>query len=227
LKLDEVVPWGRSYEEYVEMFALAPQDLDGKLLDCASGPASFNAEANQKGYRIASCDPLYRFTAEEIANRIDDTYEAVVAGAEDNRDRYVWSKIGSPEQMGEVRMKSMRRFLEDFPTGLQTGRYRTDELPSLGFDDGEFDLALSSHFLFTYSEQLSADFHIAAIEEMCRVASEARIFPLLNYDGQPSRLLRPVVSELQARGYCAETKLVPYEFQNGGNRLLSVSREIR
>src|SRR3712207_6183183 len=136
------------------MFDLAPQDLDGKILDCAAGPASFNAEAIQKGYRIASCDPLYRFTAEEIANRIADTYETVVSGAEDNRDRYVWSKIRSPEQMGEVRMKSMRRFLKDFPTGLQTGRYRTEELPSLGFNDGEFNLALSSHFLFTYSEQL-------------------------------------------------------------------------
>jgi hypothetical protein len=30
----------------------------------------------------------------------------------------------------------------------------------------------------TYTEQLSADFHVA-IEEMCRVASEARMFPLL------------------------------------------------
>ena len=62
---------------------------------------------------------------------------------------------------------------------------------------------------------------------MCRVASEARIFPLLNYDGWPSRLLRPVVSELRARGYRAETQRVPYEFQKGGNRLLPVAREDR
>ncbi|MCA1718581.1 MAG: SAM-dependent methyltransferase [Actinobacteria bacterium] len=227
MKLDDVVPWGRSYEEYVEMFDLAPQDLDGKILDCAAGPASFNAEATQKGYRVVSCDPIYRFTAEEIADRIDDTYETVVAGAKDNRDRYVWEKIGSPEHMGEARMAAMRRFLEDFPPGLEKGRYRPDELPSLGFGDGEFDLALSSHFLFTYSERFSSDFHIAAIEEMCRVADEARVFPLLNYDGRPSRLLRPVVSELQARGYRAETRRVPYEFQKGGKRLLSVVREAR
>jgi hypothetical protein len=227
LKLDDVVPWGRSYEEYVKMFDLAPEDLEGKILDCAAGPASFNAEATQKGYRVVSCDPIYRFTAAEIAARIDDTYETIVAGVEENRDRYVWGKIGSPEHMGEVRMAAMHRFLKDFPTGLQTGRYRTDELPSLGFDDGEFDLALSSHFLFTYSEQLSADFHVAAIEEMCRVASEAHIFPLLNYDGRPSQLLRTVVSKLRAQGYRAETQRVPYEFQKGGNRLLSVAREAR
>jgi len=46
-------------------------------------------------------------------------------------------------------------------------------LPHLGFREGEFDIALWSHFLFTYSERLSVDFHVAAIEEMCRVAAEA------------------------------------------------------
>ena len=207
------------------MFDLSPQDLGGKILDCAAGPASFNAEATRKGYHVTSCDPLYRFTTEEINNRIRETYDTIVTGARANRDRYVWEQLGSPERMGEVRMAAMRRFLEDFSPGLQTGRYRTDELPSLGFENGEFDLALSSHFLFTYSEQLSADFHLAAVEEMCRVAGEARIFPLLNYDGTPSQALRPVVSTLRARGYSAETQRVPYEFQKGGNRLLSVVRE--
>ncbi len=208
------------------MVDLSSQDLDGKILDCAASPASFNAEATQQGYRDTSCDPIYRFTVEEISNRIDETYDTVVTGAKANLDRYVWEEIGSPEHMGEARMAAMRRFLEDFPTGLEKGCYRADELPSLGFGDGEFDLALSSHFLFTYSEQLSADFHVAAIEEMCRVADKVRVFPLLNYDGKPSRLLHPVASELRARGYRIETQRVSYEFQKGGNRLLSVAREI-
>ncbi len=145
------------------MFSLAPRDLDGKILDYAGGPASFNAEATQKGYRVVSCDPIYRFTAEEIANRIGEAYETVVAGANANQERYVWGKISSPEHMGEIRMAAMHRFLEDFSRGLEKRRYRPDELPSLGFADGEFDLALCSHFLFTYSEQLSTDFHVAAI----------------------------------------------------------------
>ncbi len=127
------------------MFDLALEDLDGKILDCAAGPASFNAEATQKGYRVTSCDPLYRYTAEEISNRIDETYDTVVTGAKANRDRYVWEEIGSPEHMGEARMAAMRRFLEDFPPGLEKGRYRADKLPSLGFGESEFDLALSSH----------------------------------------------------------------------------------
>lgn len=205
------------------MFNLYPQDLTGKIIDCASGPASFNAEATQKGHCVISCDPLYRFTAEEIADRIDDTYETVVAGARANRDRYVWKEISSPEYMGEVRMGAMRRFLKDFSPGREERRYCPDKLPSLEFDDGEFDLALCSYFLFTYSEQLSAGFHVAAIEEMCRVAAKARVFPLLNYYGGPSPLLRPVVGELRGRGYQTVIKEVPYEFQLGGNEMLLVT----
>jgi hypothetical protein len=157
------------------MFDLGRRHIEAEILDCAGGPASFNAEATQKGFRVVSCDPIYRLTADEIADRIDETYETIVAGAKANRERYVWREINSPEHMGEVRMTTMRRFLEDFPPGSKEGRYRSDELPSLEFDEKRFDLALSSHFLFTYFEQLSADFHVAAIEEMCRVAAEARI----------------------------------------------------
>ena len=45
------------------------------------------------------------------------------------------------------------------------------------FADREFDLALCSHLLFLYSEQLTADFHLASIRELCRVAGEVRVFP--------------------------------------------------
>lgn len=204
------------------MFDLSPLDLAGRILDCAAGPASFNAEASQKEYHVVSCDPLYRFTAREIRDRIEETQEVVLAGAEANRERYVWKDIASPARLGEVRMEAMQRFLDDFPQGSREGRYRTDGLPALDFDDDTFDLALCSHFLFTYSEQLSADLHLTAVEEMCRVASEARIFPLLNYDGEPSPHLRPLLNELQTRGYRAETRQVPYEFQIGGNQLLYV-----
>lgn len=204
------------------MFGLSSSDLSGRIVDCGGGPASFNAEATRKGHRVISCDPLYRFAAQEISVRVEETYETVLSGAAANEDRYVWDEIGSPEHLGEVRMAAMRRFLEDFPRGLEEERYRPDKLPDLGFGRGEFDLALCSHLLFTYSEQFTLDFHVAAIEEMRRVAAETRVFPLLNYDGEPSPLVVPVVDELRARGYRPEVRRVPYEFQRGGNELLSV-----
>jgi hypothetical protein len=62
---------------------------------------------------------------------------------------------------------------------------------------------------------------------MCRVADEARVFPLLTYDGEPSPLLAPVVEELRAQGYETKVRPVPYEFQRGGDQLLCVSRSYR
>ena len=59
--LDKVVPWGRSFDEYCRMFLLTDQDLAGRIVGCADGPASFNAEATRLGTRVVSCDPIYAF----------------------------------------------------------------------------------------------------------------------------------------------------------------------
>jgi hypothetical protein len=205
------------------MFGLTATDLSGEILDCAGGPASFNAEASSRGHRVVSCDPLYRFSADEISSRINATFDQIVSNAEASRDRFSWHEIESPRRLDEVRMTAMQRFLDDFSTGWGAGRYRAAALPSLPFEDRAFDLALCSHFLFTYSDQLSMDFHVAAIEEMCRVAREARVFPVLESYGGTSLLLEPIISTLRQRGYAVQTRLVPYEFQRGGNRMLIAS----
>jgi len=204
------------------MFDLTPSDLQLRILDCAGGPASFNAEMTAQGHTVVSCDPLYQFTVKEIAQRVEETCPAIIKGVQANRDKIVWQHIQSPEQLIEVRMAAMRRFLADFRLGLQEGRYLTDELPVLPFKTGQFDLALCSHLLFTYSDQLSLGFHLAAIREMCRVAKEVRIFPLLvNMTGETSPHLQPVMDQLEQTCQI-EIKQVPYEFQRGGNQLLWV-----
>lgn len=222
-KLENVVPWGRSMEEYVRMFDLSPDDLKLKILDCGGGPASFNCEMNRQGYKVVSCDPIYQFSADEIAQRIRDTCQKIIDGVRVTYDSFVWQDIQSPEHLGEVRMAAMKKFIEDFPVGIREGRYLTDELPVLSFNQSQFDLVLCSHLLFTYSDQLSIDFHLASIVEMCRVAKEVRIFPLLvHFSGQTSPLLEPIINNLQELGYKVEIKQVPYEFQKGGNQLLRV-----
>jgi hypothetical protein len=47
--LSDVVPWGRSFDEYQRMFVLSEDDLATTILGCADGPASFNAEATRRG----------------------------------------------------------------------------------------------------------------------------------------------------------------------------------
>ena len=63
-------------------------------------------------------------------------------------------------------MKAMKDFLADYENGKKEGRYVNEALPELSFWDGQFDLALCSHFLFPYTSQLSFDFHFKAVVEM-------------------------------------------------------------
>jgi ubiquinone/menaquinone biosynthesis C-methylase UbiE len=97
-------------------------------------------------------------------------------------------------------------------------------LPSLPFADGAFDLALCSHFLFLYSQQHDAAFHVQSMRELCRVAREVRVFPLLALGGQPSPHLGAAREALTAEGWHSSIERVPYEFQRGGFEMLRVRR---
>ena len=222
--LETIVPWGRSFNEYCRMFALSKDDLRVRILGCADGPASFNAELTEEGGRVVSCDPLYRFNARQIGRRIDDTYDTVMDQTRQNQNQFVWSgHLRSIEELGRLRMAAMRRFLDDYEAGRKCERYIDAELPVLPLTDNSFDLALCSHFLFLYSEQLSEDFHVQAIRQMCRIAGECRVFPLLELGGKPSRHLDPVMIRLEHAGMTVEVARVKYEFQRGGDEMLSVN----
>ena len=132
-----------------------------------------------KGKAVVSVDPLYQFSKEEIGRRVQDAYPTIMEQLLANQAAYVWATIASPQYLRRIRMAAMADFLEDYDEGKADGRYRPHDLPSVPFQDGAFDLALCSHLLFTYSEQLSASFHAKAVLEMCRVAREVRILPSL------------------------------------------------
>ena len=85
------------------------------------------------------------------------------------------------------------------------------------------DLALWSHLLFTYSGQLSADFHGQAVFEMCRVARDVQVVPLLDPGGQPSPHVEPVCQLIREHDGLFLVESVAYRFQRGGNRMLRFS----
>jgi hypothetical protein len=225
VELSAIVPWGRSFDEYVRMFALDESELERRIIGCGDGPAAFNAEMKRQGRRVVSVDPLYGFTAEQIRQRIAAVYDQMVEGARAKADAFHWTDFCSPEDLGRRRLEVMETFLADFPTGLREGRYIAASLPELPFESSSFELALCSHLLFTYSGLLSEDVHAAAITEMCRIAGEARIFPVLDmFDGGRSPHLDGVIRQLRRAGFTAELVRVPYEFQRGGNEMLRVAR---
>ena len=107
--LNQVVPWGRSFDEYRRMFALTESDLNSRILGCADGPASFNAEATVAGHRVVSCDPLYRCTAGQIRQRIRDTSEVVLEQTRRNQHEFVWTSIRSIEEFLHLIVNRERR----------------------------------------------------------------------------------------------------------------------
>jgi hypothetical protein len=222
--LDQIVPWGRSYDEHVSMFSLTKDDLNLSILGCADGPSSFNYGLTKRGGQIISVDPLYKYTKEQIARRIKDTQNEVLYQTRQNEYEFIWSTIHSVEELGRIRISAMQEFLGDYEEGLEEGRYVPESLPSLSFVDKQFQLALCSHFLFLYSEHLDLDFHINSVHEMCRVAYEVRIFPLLKLGSMPSPYVEPVIKNIEKMGYRAEIVRVEYEFQRGGNKMLKICR---
>jgi hypothetical protein len=221
-KYEEAVPWGRSFDEYRRMFGLTDEDLSRDILGCADGPASFNAEMSKLGHRVVSCDPLYQFSTEQIKQRIGATYDDVMGQARQNQEKFVWDVIPSLDDLGRVRLKAMSDFRGDYQRGRERGRYVPAQLPDLPFAPLSFDLALCSHFLFFYSDSFSLSFHKQAVDELCRIAREVRIFPLLTYNAEPCPFVTPIVDHLQEAGRIVSIERVPYEFQRGGNMMLRV-----
>ena len=215
-----MVPWGRSFEEYQAMFGLSEDDLKKRILGCGDGPASFNAEATKRGSKVTSCDPVYQFESKEIRRRIDEVYTEIMAKMTQGADSYIWDSLGSVEELGRVRMTAMSNFLSDFDAGRRQGRYVPASLPSLPFPDYEFDLALCSHYLFLYSDQVDEGAHLVLMRELCRVASEVRVFPVISLNGETSRHLDSVMTELSKDGIDVSLQAVSYRFQKGATEML-------
>lgn len=225
MKLSEVVPWGRNASEYIRLFDLTPADLKRSILGCGDGPAAFNAEISAQGGRVVSVDPIYAFSEAEIRSRVGTTYATIIGQVKQTMSQYVWREFTDADDLGRVRLAAMEVFLADYPSGREQGRYLEGSLPHLDFGDGWFDIALSSHLLFLYSEQLGREFHLAAVHELLRVAREVRIFPLLALGGVPSPHLEPVMAQAAAQGIEVELRPVAYEFMAGGNIMLRLAHK--
>ncbi len=136
------------------------------------------------------------------------------------KDNYIWETLSGVEELGAVKRKAMENFLADFPQGKLDGRYVNAMLPKLPIANKQFDLALCSHYLFLYSEQVSLSDHVLSMLELCRVADEVRVYPLVSLDGNESKHLQPVMSVLSEKGIEVSLEKVVYQFQKGATEML-------
>jgi SAM-dependent methyltransferase len=223
MKLDAVVPFGRSLDEYIRMFSLTPADLGQRILGIGDGPASFNAEGTQRGMQVTSVDPVYEFSSTEIQRRFEAVVDSIIGQIRATPNNWVWGYHKSPDDLRRNREQALAKFLADYGPGKDCDRYQVGELPKLNFPDQAFDLALCSHFLFLYSEHCDYDFHRQSIRELLRVSREVRIFPLLTLAQARSPYLAPLLRELQQEGQIASIVQVDYELQPGGHEMLVIS----
>ncbi|MDE6253654.1 MAG: SAM-dependent methyltransferase [Lachnospiraceae bacterium] len=224
--LNSVVPWGRNLKEYKLMFCLDENDMSKRIAGFGDGPACFNYEATNEGGHVISFDPIYQFSKEEIGKRIEEVRVTVMQQMKENVDNYVWTHIKDLEELENIRMSAMKKFLSDYERGKNEGRYVFHELPNrLPYESGSFDIGLSSHFLLMYTA-LGYDFHIQSITEMLRVCKEIRIFPIVDLDANRTDLIRNVINYFK-RNYNVEIVATDYEFQKGENKLLVINNKLK
>lgn len=202
------------------MFGLTDGDLRGSILDCPGGCASFTAEATELGATVVAVDPEYATDTATMRAQGLDTLQRGTAYHREHPDEYVWRYFADADRYLAERSQAIERFAADRTAHPE--RYVRALLPELPFADGEFDLALTSHLLFSYLDRLDEDFHLAAIRELTRVAREARIFPLAPMGSQSYAGLPQFLERLD--GFDAEVRPVDYEFQRGCTEMLVIAK---
>ncbi len=170
--------------------------------------------------KAVAADLVYAMERDELARLVIAETERGTAHSVAGSDRYDWSYYGGPAGHRAMRQESARTFAAD--VAAHPARYVAAALPALPFADGQFDLVLSSHLLFTYADRLDLEFHRSALMELVRVAAgEARVFPLVAQGGQAlNTLIGALVTGLPAVGIDVELRRVPYEFQRGGHTMM-------
>lgn len=223
MKLEDIVPWARSGDEYAEMFELEPATLAGsRLLSFGDGPSDFNLWARRRFRSVVSMDPIYGFDAMAIARQIDAVQPSIEKGLRDNPDNYLWERFRDPDALIHERRATMQRFLDDFSNTSGATYYRAGRLPEVS-DLPEADLGLCSHLLFLYSEQLDLAAHRHWILAMMSRVRELRIYPLIDLSGAPSAHVAPILSWLPSVGLRGALVPCRYRFQRGADHFMRIS----
>src|SRR5437763_12714820 len=123
--------------------------------------------------------------------------------------------------MHEMRKRASTIFLRD--DKIHPQHYVAGELPRLSFADREFDLTLVSYFLFAYQDRLDYEFHRESILQIMRVTcDEARIYPTVTFEAQPSEYVPMLQSDTALNGFQFTEIKTDLEFLVNSNSFLRV-----
>lgn len=233
-KLQSVAFFGRTLAEYLEMFALNLESLRGlKILDVASGPGSFVAEALAMGLDATGCDPMYGQDAATIAAQGKRDIDACREQISQHPGVLAYRDI---DEFFRAKYAALEKFAADFRQRQGERRYIAGALPALPCGDGAFDVVLSANFLMVYAplvdggmhdgKEFGLDFHRRAFRELARVTRRELRVPGMHtwtQPPQPHPYCEPLVAELEALRFAVQ--LVPSDYDDGCQTGMGGDRE--
>lgn len=224
LDLERIVFIGRTFEEYLDMFSLSEEELQGKkILDCPAGACSFTAVGSKLGLDITACDIAYYHSSKDLENKGLQDIEHAMEHMQKAQNNYKWDYFNDIEGLRKHRLSALQNYANDMREFNE--RYVPLTIPSLPFKDGEFDILFSAHFLFMYADRLDYQFHIETLNELLRVTKgEVRIFPLVDLEGKRYEHLDKIIFYLVDNGCTVEEVKVSYEFQINANTMLKIQK---
>ncbi len=226
LDLERIVFLGRTWEEYLLMFNLSPEDMAQRtILDCPAGACAFTARANRHGIAATAADIAYRHPVDELEHKGQRDLELVMQSMDASERQYEWGYFRNVGELRAARAAALAETIADMRAHGQE-RYVPAELPDLPFTDGQFDLTLSAHFLFMYADRLGHAFHLATLAELMRVTrKEIRIFPTVDLTSRRYPHMDGLISFASGLGWRAQEVRVGYEFQKQANTLLKLTAQ--
>lgn len=238
----------RSYKVYERIFKLGESLLErlkkasGKnrkpmVLDLAGGCSNFVKEMKEREIGVVIADPVFFWNKEEIKDEIlKRNFSEIVTRLKNQEKEYVKRPrdIISPKikQIFSSLKESVKdcflelnKFEQNLDASAVLGGYVGAELPKLPFRDGQFELVLVGHYMFSRECQ-NYNRCLDAIKECLRVGKEVRIFPIENeFTLEESPFLALIREELHKLGYRTKIYEADYELYPEKRHGLAIRHE--
>lgn len=216
--------WGLSYDNIVDMFSLNEKDLGKKILNCMGVPSSFNAIAYQNKYDVTTCSDVYGSDKETLQAKAYKEMKQAIDCIKSNPGRFNSSVIDTPEKYQRFLEDNLKIFFKHYDEAKTRKLYSSEALPEIAFSSHQFDLALCPNFIFNGNPAFSEDFQLNCIKELCRVAHECRIFPILDADGKMPTYITALRDRLAEIGFDTSVETVAYGLLRKGSSMLKVNK---
>lgn len=215
---------GYSLADCRDIFLLSDEDLNKKIIHLGSGFSSFCAEMKALGKGAIACDPIYQNSEDQLNSLYQSHSHWLSEHLQIDSEHYHWQKYKNLNQYLSNYKSIAQNFLADITQDTDHERYLSTEYAELQISPNQYQLMLcSNYFLQNQASSVKAQLHV--IKSLCDVATELRIYPLLDRFTQSTDDLGPLILALQAENYLIEVKKSNYEFLKEADALLCISRK--